>query len=377
MGMEYLDICNLEIRQIKEGEDGDNNAYVSAFVSSGAQDSHYTIMTDRTLRNFATDLNSNNIQLKDSHTRMQGFGVSIAGEYKDGKVIGDFKIVRDLDLADSSYPSSNDFIRAIEEKVITKTSVGFAGGTRKCNICKADWISRDCRHWPGLKYEIVGNDGKKKQVTATHDIDNARLREVSLVDRGSNPDAKIINRAQRHYEEGILPLEVQQQLEQTYDVRFEPDDSTDTKPPPLVAKDGITMTLEELQQANDELRTKLAETEAKVSELEPLAEELRGARKTITEEVVKNYSRVRGEGVKPEDVERFRKRCEKFTYPELEEERVYLEEQIPEKPKVAIGSITNPPGDGDDANADDRSVPAADALQLGKGVNPPWAYGGN
>ena len=375
--MEYLDICELEIRQVREGEDGDSNAYVSAFVSSRAQDTHYTVMTDRTLRNFAADLNGNNIQLKDSHTYKQGFGVSTKGEFDKttGKVKGDFKIVRDLSLQDASYPSSDDFIRAIEEKVITKVSVGFVGGTRTCNICKADWLSRDCRHWPGLKYEVDG-----KRVTATQDIDNARLREVSLVSNPSNPDAKIIKRAQEHYAEGILPESVQSQLEETYDVRFEANDSTDTKPPPekTVAKDGTTMTPEELQQANDELRTKLAETEAKVAEQAPLVEELQGARKAVTEEVVKAFSMVRGESVKPEDIERLRKRCEKFTYPELEEERVYLQEQIPEKPKVSTGSITNTPGDDDDdANADNRAAPSGDASELGKGVNPPWAYGGN
>ena len=36
-----------------------------------------------------------------------------------------------------------------------------------------------------------------------------------------------------------------------------------------------------------------------------------------------------------------------------------------------------PGDDDDDANADNRAAPSGDASELGKGVNPPWAYGGN
>ena len=199
MELEYLDLCQVEIRQIEEGEDGDQNAYLRAVVSSGAQDGHYTRMTNKTLRNFASDLNRNDIQLRDSHRSGQGFGVSTKGRLEEDKVIGDFKIVRQLTLTNASYPSSDDFIRAIEAGVITKTSVGFAGGTRICGICKADWRDPSCRHWPGQTYEVVGKNGKKRQVTAVFDVDDAHLREVSLVGRGSNPDAKIIERAERHY----------------------------------------------------------------------------------------------------------------------------------------------------------------------------------
>ena len=125
------------------------------------------------------DLNNNNIQLKDSHSFRQGFGVSTSGKLEDGDVYGEFKLVKYLALTSSSYPNSDDFIRAIEEKLITKTSVGFTGGTRTCSICRQDLWGNECRHWPGFKYEIT-EDGKKRQVTATYEVDNARLREVSL-----------------------------------------------------------------------------------------------------------------------------------------------------------------------------------------------------
>ena len=143
------DLCSVEVRQNGE-DDSDENVMLKAVISSGKLDSHGTRMTEKTLKNFARDLGKN-IQFKDSHQYGHGFGVSTRGEYEDDKVTGEFKLVSGFQLRNASYPSSDEFIRAISEGIITKVSVGFSGGTRTCSICKSEWYRSNCYHWPGRK----------------------------------------------------------------------------------------------------------------------------------------------------------------------------------------------------------------------------------
>lgn len=347
--MEYLRICDVEIRQIKEGEDGDRNAYMTAIVSSGALDSYYTRMTDKTLRNFAADL-KRNIQLKDSHRSGQGFGVSTTGKLEDGNVYGDFKLVRELDLNNATYPSSNDFITAIEEKIITRTSVGFSGGTRICGICRTDWTDPSCRHWPGEIYEITDEDGKKRQVTATLDIDDAHLVEVSLVSRGANPDAKIVERAQRHYAQGSLPSRIQRQLEEEYELRFDANLNPKTEV--------RSMDLERMKEQLDAANATIAERDAKIAELEPLAECGKEARDSVSAEVIEAFKVKNGESVTADQIREAEERNKTLTYSQLVAERNWLVSQAPEKPDVQAGSSTSQP----DNSGARGNTPKADSI---------------
>lgn len=337
------ELCAVSVRQSPEGEEGDSRrAYISAVISSGKTDSHGTYMTERTLKNFARDLGQS-IQFKDSHRRGQGFGVSESGTYADGVVTGDFKLIRGWPLNDASYPDSDTFIDAIEEGVITRVSVGFNGGKHICNICEAEWFRANCYHWPGRQYEQIDpKTGKATMVRCEVAVDDAHLVEVSAVSKGSNPDAEIVEKAERCFREGRLPLEVQQELEQVYGMRFDGDIQT-------AGRD--TMDLKEVQQQLESVTAERDEAQASLAELEPLAECGRAARTYMAAQCLEAYKLSRGEACSEKDIERFKTRAGAMQFEELVSELEHLRTLAPEKPEVEPGSQTTQPDNSGNRDA--------------------------
>lgn len=353
------ELCSVEIRQPPEGEAEDSKrVYLTAIISSGKTDGHGTSMTEKTLRNFAADLKTA-IQFKDSHRVGQGFGVSTGGRYEDDKVYGDFKIIRGWPLTNASFPNSDIFVDAIAEGVITRVSVGFSGGRSVCNICDADWYKGTCWHWPGRKYEVIEN-GKSRLVTCEVDIDDAHLVEVSAVSKGSNPDAMIVEKAERCMKEGNLPVDVQRDLEETYGMRF------DSVPKPV---GGSNVDTKELEAKLETATGERDEAIAKVKELEPLAKCGTEARALMSGEALNAYKVSRGETVKEDDVETVKQRLSTLTFKELVGERDYFARLAPETPKVNAGSQTKQP-DTSGQRADETSTTKEETPEV-RGVNPP------
>ena len=361
--MHYQECCAVHTRQAPEGGDeGDGKRkYIEAIVSSGRKDGHHTWMNDRTLTNFAEDL-ARGVQFKDSHGRGQGFGVSEDGTFSEGEVSGVFKLIRGWPLNNVSYPNSDVFIDAIEEGVITRVSVGFKGGRHICSICSTDendvdlW-SRACYHWPGREYEVIRN-GKEMTEVCTVEIDNARLVEVSAVSSGSNPDAEITEKAQRCYDKGVLPADVQRSLEVDYEMRFDKRDADNG---------GLVMAVdaEQLQKDLDETRSQLTESESKVKELEPLAACGRAAREHMRGEALTAYKTSRGEKLNEKDLEAVEKRFATLGFLELVGERDYFQSISPEPPAVKAGSETSQPDNS--REGDDETTSKTET----RGVNPP------
>ena len=353
--MQCRELCEVSVRQPPEGdEENDRRAFISAVISSGKLDGHGTYMTQKTLENFAKDLD-NAIQFKDSHRRGQGFGVSEGGEFADEVVTGDFKLIRGWPLNEASYPNSDIFIDAIEEGVITRVSVGFSGGKHICSICDAEWYQKACYHWPGRQYEVIGDDGKSTLVMCEVAVDDAHLVEVSAVSRGSNPDAQIVEKAERCFREGRLPADVQNELEQVYGMRF------DGK---IKSFGGFNMEREELQKQLASVTTERDEANEKIADLEPLAACGREARQWMGGQALEAYKVSRGEAVQEKEIERFTKRAESMTFADLVVEYEHLRTLAPPKPDVKSGSQTSQPDES--GNPDTRESKAKT-----RGVNPP------
>ena len=347
------ELCTVNIRQPPEGEDDDGRqSLLTAIISSGKTDGHGTQMSERTLKNFAEDLKKA-IQFKDSHRMGQGFGVSLDGAFNASEdyVSGDFKLMRGYDLTNASYPTSDQFIAAIADGIITRVSVGFSGGKHICNICDTEWFRQSCYHWPGRTYTLIDKNGKERQVECIVTIDDARLVEVSAVSKGSNPDAMITEKAERCFREGNLPEAVQHELTETYGMRF------DAVQVPVTG--GPEMDTKELQEQLDAVKQERDIAQAKVKELEPLAECGREARKSVAAQALNAYKVSRGDDVKEDDVNAIEKRFAGMTFRELAGELEYYERLAPDKPKVESGSQTEQPdrsGDRSDAKPKVRSI---------------------
>lgn len=206
------------LRQTEEGRAaieavGEDSIFTfSAEISNTLLDSHFTRMSERTLKNYAEDATTGVSFLLGHNRYVPPTGYSVQGHLIEGQrksVIADFYTVRGL-------PDSDDLITRIQTSLLRDVSVGFFGGEVTCDICHEDFWN--CRHYPGMKYEIK-EDGRITKVVATFEVDNARLSEVSGVFDGSTPEAMIL-KAQRHASAGLLDQKQIDLLEQTYRTRL-------------------------------------------------------------------------------------------------------------------------------------------------------------
>ncbi len=158
----------------------------------------------------------------DSHdSRRLGVGYSFTGEVSTGEdgatiVLSDWYTVPGLRFGSThSFASTDDYIKAVEAKIVRKISVGFYGGRHVCDICKQNYYSWDCPHIAGIEYEIEDENGRHR-VTATVTIYDATLAEYSLVYANATPGASL-RKMEREIVEGRLsPGECPAWLESRY-----------------------------------------------------------------------------------------------------------------------------------------------------------------
>lgn len=184
-----------------------------AEISNTLLDSHFTHMSESTLRNYVEDANNGVAFLRGHnwHELPVGYSIeaSLGEESGRKRVMAGFYTVRGI-------PDADDLILRMEAKILRDVSVGFYGGRAVCDLCGQDFW--DCRHFPGLKYETKDGDTVKTEL-ATFTIEDARLSEVSGVFDGSTPQA-MIRKAQTFAAQGLLEPKQIEVLEQRYRVRL-------------------------------------------------------------------------------------------------------------------------------------------------------------
>ena len=197
-------------------EETDDKYFIRVLASNDELDKHHSIMDpDTTLKNFEADAKSElGVALKDHHgsySKSFGYGRSIDAKLTDkNELFIDFFILKGMDYGKESsfhFTSSEQLIRAIENGLVNQVSVGFYEAREICNISGKpikrysywDWEpDTDTEKSPfkmGKYYDIDG-----KQVKATYSVLNARLKEVSFVEFGSNRNTSI----EKRFWEGAL-----------------------------------------------------------------------------------------------------------------------------------------------------------------------------
>ena len=185
-------------------EEDDDKYWVRITASNDKLDRHNSIMDPKTtLKNFEKDAKAKpGVSLKDHHAwRSFGYGRSANAILTDkNELLIDFFILKNMEYDGGSreFRSSEKLIRAIEHELINQVSIGFYDAREICNLCNLpirrysywDWEPEregQCTHKMGKKYE--NKDGKME--TATYTVYDARLKEVSLVEFGSNRHTSI------------------------------------------------------------------------------------------------------------------------------------------------------------------------------------------
>ena len=198
-------------------EDDDDKYWIRVLASNDKLDGHNSIMDPQTtLRNYEKDAKTKpGVALKDHHAyRSFGYGRSGNAQLTDkNELFIDFYILKNMeyDAGSREFRTSEKLIRAIEHELVNQVSIGFYQGREICNLCQLpirrysywDWEPEregQCTHKMGKMYEI---DGKKQK--ATYTVYDARLKEVSLVEFGSNRNTAIEKkREMRSFMEELL-----------------------------------------------------------------------------------------------------------------------------------------------------------------------------
>ena len=168
----------------------DDEMQCDVIISNNEVDGHGSIMTEKTLRNYAEDAEKGVPFMREHGSELnQMLGRTVYATYDEAEkhVVATVSMLRDTDDTPENM-RINEYLRRIERKYYDSASVGFRDATETCNICGKEIFDfyRDdpCPHVPKKVYEGV---------VCTYNVDDARLREVSLVPTGSNAGAKFLD----------------------------------------------------------------------------------------------------------------------------------------------------------------------------------------
>ena len=192
-------------------------------ISSTRLDSYFTHMMASTLQNFAQEAKEGRSFLDSHDGGKLGLGYTFGGELAiegdNALAVANFYTVPGIRFGGQhSFASTDDFIKAVEARIVRDVSVGFHGGRWVCDICGGDYFRySQCNHFAGVEYEQTGEDGVTKRTLATVGIHDAHLSEVSAVFDGATPGA-MIRKAQAGVRDGQLKGEALVFLEQRYRV---------------------------------------------------------------------------------------------------------------------------------------------------------------
>jgi hypothetical protein len=200
----------------------------SGEISNQSVDSWDTCMAESSLKNYAEDAQTG-VAFMNSHKHgTLPVGYSVAGQYVAGdnpSVLADFYTVRNLDM---SGMNTDSFIKGVNANLVRDLSIGFKEGPGflySCNICGLSMWDWDCRHIPGMEYDVVTNPEADPSMQVTTQVlcfawvENARLSEVSAVFDGATPGAMIV-KATREQRAGRLKPDVQRMLESAYRIHL-------------------------------------------------------------------------------------------------------------------------------------------------------------
>jgi hypothetical protein len=206
--------------------EGIENPFVrAAEISSNRLDAYFTRMdANTTLRNYARAAAAG-VSILDSHERYRlGVGYSYTGETAQGEdgatiVLSDWYTVPGIRFGGGhSFATTDDYIKAVEARIVRKISVGFYGGRGVCDICHQNYYSWDCPHIAGMEYQIEDENGRRT-VVATVTIFDAELAEYSLVYSNATPGAAL-RKIEREIQEGRLSPESIGILERRYRIQL-------------------------------------------------------------------------------------------------------------------------------------------------------------
>ena len=349
----------------------ENQPYVCRILaSSPTADSHRTRMGDSTLENIEKEGDAG-VPACHGHVKEVVYGSTRNAEKNsDGEVYMDYVIERNVELnhSEAPYRNSNELIRMIRNKHVTKASVGLFDGWYWCNKCEVDMFERingryQCLHYPGDKVVIKDKDGKDQIVEIIPEIRDAHLGELSTVWAGSNPDAAIVERAEYELEKGLMTKKQARNVNRFFGMNLDIQRARDDDPEnegdknvPLEEKEvqdiakavgsEVGKVIKEAMNPEadkSESSSGDKDLEAKVEALTKQVEDLE--KKTVDSEKQeyvskcrKMYIELRGDKITSETLREYEVKLDKFSISEIKEEEEFLTDLTEKANKDSEGS---------------------------------------
>ena len=291
-------------------EDDDDKFWVRITATNAEPDLHNSIMDPKTtLPNFEKEAKTKpGVALKDHHGyKSFGYGRSAGAELTDtNELMIDFFILKNMEYTDYSlqFKSSEQLIRAIEHELVNQASIGFFGAREICNLCKLpirrysywDWDEpkeERCSHKMGKEYDV--GDGKME--TARYTVYDGHLKEVSLVEFGSNRQTAIEKkREMRSYMEELLMTD-QEWIAKLRDALEIPTVKSTDEPEAVVQKlqEEVTTLRSDLVTEKDKIATMTETHKTDLEALEADAEDGKAYRLARIDEALKQGNRAYGD----------------------------------------------------------------------------------
>lgn len=285
-----MDLHYIENLQIDGAGVADENFanYHGTFTSTSLNSRNFHLSPE-TMSDVVKQANAGAEVRKNHSLYNDAIGTFLSAYVFKGQGKGTFRIRKDLE-----GPKSNDVIKMIDAEIMKSMSIGFAHTDKTkvmCDTCaqlgddnslmkpKFTWFSYYFECGEG---HILGRKSKvnKKEIlnTATYK-GTVKLREVSVVGEGADPNAKIIKKLQEHLHDGTFILEDLPQFSESLNINLghfnqmlglEPQRtySIPNPQPNQPQGDPVSTPTEGLQAVVDELNQTIATQKATIEELE-------------------------------------------------------------------------------------------------------------
>ena len=182
--------------------DSDNIFRLVSEVTNTAVDSHHHFVSEKFMKQMRTQLNTGKIPFVAGHNMNRVLGKCRSGkmESNDTRLIAETDVLRGWNYG----ISSDEFIKGVENEMLTDVSGGYRIKAASCTICnKQAYISRTAEsfedkcweHLPGRKYK--GKVAKWK-------LEEGEIIELSVVPVGANHNAEILDYTKQLVEETEL-----------------------------------------------------------------------------------------------------------------------------------------------------------------------------
>ena len=205
-------------------------------------------------------------------------------------------------------------------------------------------------------------------------IEDAHLGEVSFTYGGSNPDAKIMKRAAKHAEDGLLSSKHITHINRMFGAGLDLRSANDKTQ--NYGREFDNMDLKEaqaeikrLEGGNKTLKDANTELEREVSELKVVSKDFESEKQSVRAEILNLYREARGDNMTGEALVAYEKRLDAFDLPNLKIEKELLTKQVDSTDGGRIGGARS----ADKPRRQDESNPGGDAAAAMSRGLPPWA----